>query len=90
MKTAAIVNVNSHRIKQNVGRLSRGEKLEPVLAVRASKSATPAYRDGDVVIVDAGGVEVGRVRYEAAGGLRCGARVYLELFHEPRIEPSVQ
>lgn len=89
---AALVNVNSHHIRDNAKALKKGaleEELAPVFSCRKTPAGKPTYADA-VIILDKDGNEVGRLVYEPNGGLACGARAYLVLKHAPSLEGRLQ
>lgn len=76
MKT--IIHVNQNKIRSNI----KACTLEPVITVKTYKSNRYAKT---VSIYDEFGNLIGRLRYSPKKPLKCGARVWLEVYEQGRV-----
>jgi hypothetical protein len=74
-KKKTILHVNQHNIKFN----AKHGNLKPVVTVKQGKKNT--YTN-EATILDQNGKPVARIVYSPNKPLSCGARVWVEAFHE--------
>lgn len=72
-----IIHVNQHKIRANIKKAP--EEREPVLTLRTYKGATYG---NELTIRDKDGDPVARIIYSPDKPLDCGARVWIETYHD--------
>lgn len=75
-----IIHVNQHKIRANIRRLP--EERRPVLALRTYKGTEYA---NELTIRDKDGEAVAKIVYSPDKPLSCGARVWIETYHDVEI-----
>jgi hypothetical protein len=75
-----IIHVNQHKIRANIQKAP--EDREPVLALRTYKERTYG---NTLTIMDKDGEPVARIVYSPDKPLDCGARVWIETYHEVEV-----
>lgn len=81
MPKTTVINVNRNTIASN---LKHG-KRDPV--IRIQKGSAKQIYGHEAVIYDRNGHEVGRVIYSPDKPLKCGARLWIEIDPDCRVEP---
>lgn len=72
------ISINGHAIRTNIGRIERGEELEPPIRIASKKSGSAVEYASGVAILDDDGNEVAWLEYRPeAPLLKCGARLML-------------
>ena len=75
-----IIHVNQHKIRANIHKAP--EEREPVLALRTYKERTYG---NTLTIMDRDGEPVAKIVYSPDKPLDCGARVWIETYHDVEV-----
>ena len=75
-----IIHVNQHKIRANIHRTP--EEREPVLTLRTYKDTSYG---NTLTIKDKDGEDVARIVYRPDKPLDCGARVWIETYHDVEV-----